>query len=85
MISARLRASVETPVGTRPQGIASGGDHIEFETWPSTQASCHSAHDFQAKKVQNAALAKSASSMRTRLTRSGSASSMFAVCPSASR
>lgn len=53
------------PIDIRAYGMDRGGLQIEFETWPSTQASWVRVQDFQAKKAQNARLARSTSNWRT--------------------
>src|ERR1700730_12186989 len=60
------------PMVMSKYGIHSGGAQVELETCPSTQTSCRSVHDYQAKNAQKKKLAKSTSTTRKRFTRSGS-------------
>src|SRR5439155_24739674 len=61
------------PAAIRPYGIHSGGAHDDEVVCLSTQDSCHSVHDFHAKKAQKASETISISSRRMRFQREGSA------------
>src|SRR4051794_28415535 len=68
------------PVVINEYGIHKGGAQVEPEWKSSTQASSSNIHDFHAKKLQNARLARSTRSMRMRLAR-GDSSPAIASMP----